>query len=305
MDYTSNGFKEIVVENRELFALFSKEWGGSLVELDYRPADFNLSNVMTRRKEAYHLELIKDRETAGFPSREELANDSSSVNDLRDKRHLENVIYYDRYNRHSFLDHFFEPGTGVEEFIESRFKEYGNFRSRSYLFEKTSDQSFVMTGKGCFGPSKLPVSIRKEFIFDPDIALMNVNYELINHSDTEIETAFGIEFNYTLLAGRDDGRFYEINDVQPEGDLRFMISSGVVPEVKSVAMVDLWSRIRFRIDFDIKADLYRYPVETVSQSESGLEKTYQGSSLMPSFWLRLLPGEPWRLSVQLTISEPI
>jgi alpha-amylase len=55
------------------------------------------------------------------------------------------------------------------------------------------------------------------------------------------------------------------------------------------------------IGWDRPATLWRFPVETVSQSESGWEKTYQSSVVMPIWHLELNPGEEWRVGFNLGV----
>jgi alpha-amylase len=54
---------------------------------------------------------------------------------------------------------------------------------------------------------------------------------------------------------------------------------------------------------DKPARLWRFPVETVSQSELGLEKNYQSSALFPSWKIKLRPRETWKLKLSLVIKE--
>jgi alpha-amylase len=43
------------------------------------------------------------------------------------------------------------------------------------------------------------------------------------------------------------------------------------------------------------------PIETVSESEDGFERVYQGSQIMPVWTAHLLPGTGWKAEVVLTI----
>ena len=53
---------------------------------------------------------------------------------------------------------------------------------------------------------------------------------------------------------------------------------------------------------DPPADAWWSPIETVSNSESGFERVYQGSSLLLSWPLRLEPGEARRFSVRQVVA---
>jgi len=52
------------------------------------------------------------------------------------------------------------------------------------------------------------------------------------------------------------------------------------------------------------ADAWWAPIETVSNSEGGFERVYQGSALLLSWLVELAPGATWSTSVahQATVS---
>src|SRR5437899_12810573 len=58
-DLDLDGHEEIVISSRSLGVILAPACGGSLLELDYRPRCFNLSDVLTRREEAYHGKLVE------------------------------------------------------------------------------------------------------------------------------------------------------------------------------------------------------------------------------------------------------
>ena len=50
-------------------------------------------------------------------------------------------------------------------------------------------------------------------------------------------------------------------------------------------------------------DFWRFPLETVSNSESGFERTYQGSVIAPRFPVRLAPGESVEVELSLACRD--
>jgi hypothetical protein len=46
-------------------------------------------------------------------------------------------------------------------------------------------------------------------------------------------------------------------------------------------------------------------VETVSLSETGFERIYQGSALLFAWPLRLQPGQTWETSLRVAIGETV
>ena len=56
--------------------------------------------------------------------------------------------------------------------------------------------------------------------------------------------------------------------------------------------------------YEPAATFWRFPIETVSQSEGGFEKTYQGSSVTAVWPLSLNAGEKAECSVNVRV-EPL
>ena len=109
------------------------------------------------------------------------------------------------------------------------------------------------------------------------------------------------ELNFTLLAGDDGLRLYEFEGVIGPGPR--MKSSGEVEETSWFALTDLSQKIRIRLEFDPLVTIWRHPVETISQSESGFECIYQGSAVIPRWELTLPPGAQRTLSIKLEIQS--
>ncbi|NIQ00288.1 MAG: DUF1926 domain-containing protein, partial [Nitrospinaceae bacterium] len=113
VDYNLDGREEIIFSNETLIAYFAPGYGGSLVELDYRPACFNVSNVLRRREEMYHKILI---ESAGQDA-DEVEQPRSIHDRVKSKEaDLQNQLFFDRWEKFSFLDHFLGPDTTLETF---------------------------------------------------------------------------------------------------------------------------------------------------------------------------------------------
>ena len=63
---------------------------------------------------------------------------------------------------------------------------------------------------------------------------------------------------------------------------------------------DLW-KIAVDININKPATLWRFPLETISNSETGFERNYQGTTLL--FWwpLSLQPGQTWSVDFNLDL----
>ncbi|HDH97112.1 MAG TPA: DUF1926 domain-containing protein, partial [Proteobacteria bacterium] len=99
---------------------------------------------------------------------------------------------------------------------------------------------------------------------------------------------FSTELNFNLLAPRSHDRYIEVvgRSIEP----RYAASRGVERGVDAVRVVDEQRGFAIAISLSDAATFYRYPVETVSNSESGLERTYQCTSLVFLWSSGLLEG---------------
>ncbi|MBI5180208.1 MAG: DUF1926 domain-containing protein [Nitrospirae bacterium] len=304
-DYNSDGFKEILISNPYINAYLSPNYGGSIIEIDFKPKAFNISNLLARRKEGYHYKLKAAKNNTGSS-----AEPVSIHHIVKSKEEgLEGLLYYDWHNRYSFLDHFIDSPTTLETFTRCNYKELGDFVNQPYTIEEFSffkdraDGYIILKRDGAVytGKNTIPITVRKRFSFNENSGMINASYSLINRGTTYIESFFGIEFNFTLLAGTDKSRYFILQD--KEDEKRQMAVSGDFDDINKISLVDEWSGIKVDLSYSVSSRLWIYPVETISQSEEGFERTYQGTSFLPSWRLNLKPKEEWEAGIRLDISE--
>jgi len=286
---------EVLVAGLGLGAVLKPNYGGSLVELDYRPKKFNLTNVLTRRPESYHRKLKKALNERGSLTRPE-------------KEELGGALMYDWYTRYSFLDHFLGEETTFDQFRRCQYPEVGNFVNQPYELVEVKELEnprrlavLLLRSGGLFKKDgQVPLDVSKRFIFHRDLAEMEVDYEIANRSPEEANLWFGVEMNLTLHAGNDSQTYFLFPGLKVE-DQR-MISSGALSDLENIRLRG--AAVGFEVSLDVApaSHLWRFPLETISHSERGLEKTYQGSVLFFHWRFALSLGEKKRLSFRLSCS---
>ena len=112
---------------------------------------------------------------------------------------------------------------------------------------------------------------------------------------------FVSELNLTLLAGNDKGRYYEFEGAAPGTVL--MNARHAFKHLERLAMVDHAFGVRVAIEASQPARWKFEPVETVSQSESGFDRMYQGSNIWICFPLRGATNGTARFTVTLTLEK--
>lgn len=298
LDYDCDGHDEIIVSTPDYNFYVSPGYGGSISEIDFKPKCFNIADVMSRRPEAYHAKLEK-------AATSEADEDVQSIHDIvRVKEEgLEKALQYDSHDRRCFLDHFLPAGTTLENFMGGGHVEAGDFLDKPYavsgeeLSRDTMRLSLVRDGEVRLPSKTVPVSLGKEFTMT-DGSGIEARYRVLNAGDAAGEILFAVELNVTLLAGDAEDRYYEIPGVEL-GENR-LNSVGATESVSLARLVDKWMNIAIVIRCEPAATLWRFPIETVSQSEGGFEKTYQGSCVTAVWPLSATGGE---FSIALSVEQ--
>jgi alpha-amylase len=78
---------------------------------------------------------------------------------------------------------------------------------------------------------------------------------------------------------------------------------GAIKDVAEVHLVDEWNKMEVILKADKSCNLWRFPIETVSLSESGFERIFQGSCLFLYWPLDLEPDKRFEIGVELGIQS--
>jgi hypothetical protein len=303
-DFNGDGDEEVFLKNPDTVLLFSSR-GGSLLEMDDRSKAFNILGTLTRRKEGYHQKLLEAREQA---SRDEVSTAKTrTIHEIFDskEKNLDQYLHFDGYRRTSFLDHFIAEPMDFESFRRCQYQEEGDFIKELYEIEvrkKGKYQEILFSRSGGLRKDgrKDPIKIEKSFSIPTHQKIVKATYE-ITYQGEKRKTNFGIELNINLLAGDAPDRYYKIPG-QPLEDRR-LASIGEINGITEVQLIDEWNRMKVVLKTDKSCNLWRFPIETISLSESGFERIFQGSCLLFYWPLDLEPGKRFGVSIELAIDS--
>jgi alpha-amylase len=303
IDYNCDGKDEIIINTKDLNVYLQPGYGGSISELDYRLKNFNLTNVLTRREESYHNKIAQAQKTQSNDGQPKSIHDLTTVKE----EGLDRLLFYDWYTRYSLLDHFFKLNTSFDEFYSCRYQEEGDFVNQEYhvenIYKKEGALAITLKRQGHLfrdGQSPYPVTIDKKMIFSKNNQI-SFNYVISSLHPEVFETWFGVEFNLTLLSGNDKKRYYLFNSKTSPHTL--LGSKGEKLQCQSIEMVNEEDEFSIKIDLSQNSALWYFPLETISQSESGVEKTYQGSCICPFWKIQLAPNQPFKVNLELSVNS--
>src|SRR2546422_48602 len=290
LDYDADGANELLITSPEAQALLKPSDGGTIAALDFRPAAATLVNSILRRPEDYHARL---REAAGNPTPAAVASihEQTRVKEPG----LERFLRYDRWPRHAFRVLIFDPARTHADYENLELHEDPGFAGGSYTV-KNSDAHDVelfradtlpLLGKNDAPRPKL--LLIKEYSFGPVANGCEVVCEVVVKLKEPLEKpiALGIESIVNLLAPAEPDRFFET----PAGreNLRF---SGTLP-APVLRMEDGWQRVRVALHALSAKEFWVAPIETVSESEEGFERVYQGSQILAVWHPGLTTQKSW------------
>ncbi len=306
IDFDKDGKDEVLISTPHVNFYFNPAYGGSLFELDYKEKCINLGNILTRRKEAYHDKIIEFTRNKSLPLWEESKKLETIHNiSMVKEEGLENYLKYDWYRRGSFIDHFLPPQANLQSFCNCDYQEAGDFVNQPYEFKiNRKHDSLVLqlfrNGHIWVGDDFLPLRIEKEIIIDQSLTAL-INYSMKNLSSKKISVWFGIEFGFMGTSGNDDKCYYHIPHKNIANNR--LNSIGEQNEIREIGLIDKYTGLDIYLKFDRIADLWHFPLETISQSETGFERSYQGSVIFPNWKIELEPKVLWTTKLQLTIRK--
>jgi alpha-amylase len=303
LDFDADGNHEILVNTSKLNLYIKPSYGGALFELDIKKINFNLLDTLSRKKEAYHEKIIHAQLQ---PDTEQNKQETKSIHDLvvAKESHLEQYLHYDWYQRYSLLDHFIPVDTKIAEFSKCEYEELGDFVNQTFESKIKKQKSGAVVGLTRAGiiwyeGKQEPVQVGKQIFIPKEGSQIAVEYSIKNLSQKKIRVKFGIEFNFSLLAGNAPDRYYYFTG-KPLED-KNLASSGEVDEVSEMGLVDEWQKLDINLRFGNPATVWRFPIETISNSEAGFERIYQNSVVVPNWILDLEPSQVWKLKFEKKI----
>ena len=289
---------EVMLRNADLVVVLRPHDGGVIESIAYRPKTFLLTNVLARREEGYHARL-RAHLTQGHADR---GGGPVSIHDLVEVKEagLEKLLVFDERPRFSFVDHFFAKSTTLEQLASNGEEELGDFTDGLYQLGSPDAKGAPMMRSGHIDGRKVRIHKRVEL----EGKSLVVRYAIQLEFGEPLEVIFAPEIVLSLLDGHSKDRCYAIPDrTLTEGDA-VMASLGTFTPTQVLSLVNKVNSFSARIDFGASVEVGRYPIETVSNSEAGFERTYQGSVLVPRFPLALRAvGDAVPFTIRITLGD--
>jgi alpha-amylase len=251
---------------------------------------------MRRRPEAYHATLRRhDTDVAAAAptsADEDGAGTPASIHDaVRTKEAgLSSRLHYDDHERRSGLVRFLPTTTTPKDVAAAEERELGDFVAGAFATIATEPGRLAVRRDGSVaaGRGREPVRVEKALTLGGDRASPSLGLEVRveNLGERPIEARLGLEWSLMLLGGgRNPAAWYELDGRRSSHD-----ASGSSSGVGRLAQGNDDVGIVVTTTASPAADAWWAPIETISNSEGGFERIYQGSGLLLSWPVRLEPG---------------
>ncbi len=286
-DFDLDGRKEILIESQRQNLYINPHEGGSIFEWDLRAEGINMANVLTRRGEGYHKQLIEFQRRGG-QAPDQNGGGVQTIHDLVRVKEpdLEKRLFSDWYRRASLLDHFLHPDTSLDQFYRCQYGEQGDFIKSGYAVdpsrEKVAEVRLSRLGNVWTRDQRNGILVEKAISLTDPLG-WQVDYRIKNVEGPPCGIWFGSEMNFAFTTPTSQ------NPVD-------------------YGAVDTWQRqddaygLTFNLRFERPMECWDFPLETISLSEEGFERTYQGTVLLAHQRLWLAPGQEelrsWSIEVK-------
>jgi alpha-amylase len=338
VDTDLDAIDEVLVTTPGQTLIVDPAEGAGISSWDLRASRVALASVLRRRPEAYHERLAAHdraaadealggggdavgseeaaessgggRTAAGDHAAMAAADAPKTIHDMVTTKEpgLAAYLHYDRHERRSGLVHLLsaDGSTDAAAFVKSSYEELGDFTEGAYEPVVVAPDRLVARRLGAVSSDGVdrPLLVEKTYRFGGDRSSPTLQLETAveNPGDEPLAFELAVEWNLNLMGGgHNPAAYYETE----AGERRPHDAGGAVESASSIAFGNDFEGVRIVANPEPAARLTWYPVETVSNSEAGFERVYQGSSLLFRWPVSLAPGRRRSFSVRFEVAQTI
>lgn len=282
-DFDLDGRTEIMIATAEQTMFIDPAEGGAVTELDVRRVGWNLVNTLARRQESYH-HATPAVSTASVAAPGQPPLSIHSVLGAKEEG-LTDRLVYDAHRRAAWIEHLLPPDLEPETFWRGRYAEWGDFAGQPFAWRLTGGAArrtvvLERRGEAVTEHGVWPVALTKAFTIPVSGTTVDVRYRLTNAAQRPLQALFAVECNASVY------------------DPRYATAPGRAEPGPRLEIHDQWTGRRLVQEVAPVPTLWHSPIHTVSESEEGLERTYQELCWLLVWPLWLEAGAQWTASIR-------
>jgi len=277
-DFDADGREEIYLTSQAYAALVSPSDGGTIAALDFREANVPLINSLRRRVESYHAKLT-NLSTAQPESAVTIHEQTRGK-----EENLERWLNYDRWSRNSFRLIVCGREKTHDHIAPVQLNENAALAGGQYRVTDISNNRVSLSVEDCHWSASKTLS----FYATPSGFGVVCDVSLQRNAEGTASINVGIETVVNFLAPSSPDRYFESDGKRLPLRWTASLAGG------EVRVIDEWQRAAVRLDAPGSRNFWISPIETVSESEDGFERIYQGSEIIAIWPVDLSTGQEWK-----------
>ncbi|MFZ3217378.1 MAG: alpha-amylase/4-alpha-glucanotransferase domain-containing protein [Candidatus Acidiferrales bacterium] len=289
VDFDADGHEEIYFTADRYAAVLCPADGGTISAIDCRQSNAALVNSLTRRVEAYHAKV------RNLPAAN--ARGAQSIHDqVRAKEAgLERWLHYDRWPRHCFRLLLFGREKKYEDCGAVQLVEDASLAGGSYRIVRVSATKATLASE-----ESVNWPAEKVFSFTSTATGFGIGCEvaLRRTAPGTASVYVGIETVLNFLAPAAPDRYFESRGQ------RYPLRWSAAAAGGELRVVDEWQGVSVTLTAPDAQEFWITPIETVSESEDGFERIYQGSQMIALWPVELASGGEWRGKLHFGVKRP-
>jgi alpha-amylase len=299
LDLDLDGVDEVLLADEGQVVGVDLDGGAGIGTWDVRAVRHALAAVLRRRPEAYHETLRALDEAAGQTGGERGDAAPASIHDAVrvTEPGLAAKLVYDAYERRSGLVRALPLETTPRAWSRAEATELGDMVHGTFVVVDLAPGRLITQRDASIAGAAVKVS--KSLILGGDrlAPTLDLGVDLEHLAGPEIDARIGIEWAITMLGGGGNpAAWWQVDGERSGHDV-----AGQATDTSTVAQGNDFIGISLTTTTE-PADAWWAPIETVSNSEAGFERVYQGSALLLSWPVHLAAGERWSRTVRHAVA---
>ena len=287
-DFDADGREEIYFTSDRYAALLRPDDGATICAIDCRETNVALINSLERRLEAYHATLknLAAKSHQGVKS----IHDQTRVKE----EGLERWLHYDRWPRHSFRLLLFSPSKTYQDCATVTLEENTELAGGRFRVADVSKTGATLASEES---ADWPAEKTYTFSRTPQGFEIACDVTVRRTAPGAASVVIGIEIVVNFLAPAAPDRYFE------SAGQRYPLRWASAVPASSLRLVDEWQKTEVELTAPAARDFWVSPIETVSESEDGFERIYQGSQIIAIWPVELQAGAEWKGKLTLAVSS--
>ncbi len=309
-DIDLDGMPEVVLATKGQVVAVKPSEGAGIGSWDIRPVRHALAAVLRRRPEASHETLVAHERSLAAKGGAAAAP-GAGVGSIHDRvstkeSGLAERLHYDTHERRSGLVHLLAPGTTPGAFARADVHELGDFVAHPFSVEETrTDEGsgwvrLARDGTAHTPAGDLPVRVVKTIAAGGDrrTPTLSLEVRVENRGGGPLEAVLAVEWATTMLGGGGNPAAYYLVD----GERVPHDSAGSRASITAIRSGNEYVGLDVATWVGPAAEAWISSIDTISNSEAGFERVYQGSALVFAWPLALAPGATTTVRIEHTVT---